>query len=118
MNELSGVPKLKPKSAANQIPGSFNCAGMSLTSSFKPAGGQRVDRHDREAHVAHLEVEPCAFAPRSGEEHILLAMVLWFSPGAWKRSCFVCRRGMFEHQSRGQPVTADLESIVKKAEKP
>ena len=29
-----------------------------------------------------------------------------FSPAAWRRKCFVCRRGMFEHQSRGQPVTS------------
>ena len=83
-------------------------------------GEQTVFRHDRESHVAHLEIEPHALAPRSGDEHVLIALVLYglvLAP-AWKRSCFVYLKGMFEHQSRGQPVTADPESIVKKSDRP
>ena len=125
VNERSGVPKLQPESAANQVqiqraaPWEFHLRRH--VSSLKPARVRNVHRHGREAHVAHLDVEPHALAPRSGEVHVLLAKkcsVAWFSPVAWKRSCFVCRKEVFEHQSRGQPVTADPESISKKTERP
>ena len=33
--------------------------------------------------------------------------MVWFSPADWKRNCFVSRKGMFGHQSRGQPATTD-----------
>ena len=42
---------------------------------------------------------------------------VWFSPAAWRRNCFVSRKGMFEHQPRLQPVTADLESTIRNTER-
>ena len=75
-------PKLQPESITNQTQN--QCAapqGLQLRRhaadlKLEARLGQTVHRHDREARVAHLKVEPCVPAPRCGQDHALLAIVL------------------------------------------
>ena len=81
---------------------------------------QTVNRHNRESNFAHLNIDRCALVFSSGERtsFSLQCSMVPFSPAAWKRNCFVCGKGMFGHQSRGQPVTADPDSIDRNTERP
>ena len=75
MNEQSGVLKLQRENAANEV--QIQCAAPWEVSPRRRAFDLwklAVHRHDRESHVAHMEIE--TLAHRSGEEHVLLAIVL------------------------------------------